>query len=185
MQLTVTGRDIPLTRPIRDYVEKRLERLQRHIPRIIGVDAVLRKERQHHVVDIRLTAARLKLKVSGRSTDTMYASIDEAIAKLERSAIREKERKIQTPRQRAIRERRSRATERDRELARTPEDADDSDGIKVTRLSIKPMSVEEALLQLKTLKFSFFVFEDSQDSQVKVIYRRNDESFGLIEPDLS
>ena len=176
MQLKVTGRDLTLTRSLKDYIEKRLERVQRHIPRIISVDAVLSKERQDHVVDVRLKSASFTLAVSGRSPD-MYASIDETISKLERAAIRRKERKIQTPRQRARRAQVDRAGHEEMQ-------DDGMEGVKTTRLSVKPMSAEEALLQLKMLQYAFFVFEDSYDNHVKVIYRRNDGSFGLIDPDV-
>ena len=179
MQLTVTGRDLPLTRSLKEYVEKRLERVQRHIPQIIGVNAVLRKERQDHVVQIRLNAAKFKLTDSGRSPD-MYASIDKAISKLERASLRQKERNIEAPRRRESRARRNHVVESDRAVSK----ADESEVVKGTKLWVKPMSVDEALLQLKTLDFSFFVFRDSDDSQVKVIYRRNDKTFGLIEPDM-
>lgn len=179
MQLTVTGRDFDLTRPLKEYVEKRLERVRRHIPRIIGVDAVLRMERKDHIADIRLSAANLNLAVSGRSAESMYASIDNAISKLERTALRRKERKIQTPRVRAIRGRQAEVARNDR-AGRD----DDSEVVKVTKLWVKPMSMDEAVLQMKTLEFSFFVFRDSDDNQVKVVYRRNDKTFGLIEPDM-
>ncbi|OGH55918.1 MAG: ribosomal subunit interface protein [Candidatus Lindowbacteria bacterium RIFCSPLOWO2_12_FULL_62_27] len=180
MQLKVTGRDFPLTRSLKDYVERRLERVERHVPRIIRVDAILRMERNDHIADIRLSAAKFKLAVSGRSTESMYASIDDAIGKLERVSMRQKERKIQTPRQRAIRDHRARAARQDREAG-----ADDGDVVKVTKLWVKPMSVDEAMLQLKTLDYSFFVFQDAEDSHVKVIYRRNDLTMGLIEPDVA
>lgn len=179
MQLTVTGRDMQLTRPLKEYVEKRLEKVERHIPRIIGIVAVLRKERQEHVADIRLNAAKFKLAVTARSPD-MYASIDNAIGKLERSAQRAKERKIQEPRVRASRARQ----ERDEAPVRAPLLEEESEELKVTKLGVKPMSVDEALLQLKALGFSFFVFRDSDDNQVKVIYKRSDQTHGLIEPDL-
>lgn len=177
MQLTVTGRDVQLTRPLKEYVQKRLERIQRHIPRIIGVEAVLRRERQDHIADIRLRAAKFKLAVTARSAD-MYASIDNAIGKLERASRRVKERRIQEPRVRAGRAREV------RESVSKDDGSDPMDELKVTQLSVKPMSVEESLLQLKALDFSFFVFRDSDDNQVKVIYKRTDQSYGLIEPDL-
>ncbi|MBI4179635.1 ribosome-associated translation inhibitor RaiA [bacterium] len=179
MQLTVTGRDMPLTPSLKDYVEKRLERVERHIPRIIRVAAVLSKERQDHVASIRLTAANLKLAVTARSPD-MYASIDAAVGKLERSALRAKERKIQEPRVRASRAKQNHPDE-SRPSGST---AVGDEELKVTRLWVKPMSAEEALLQIKTLSYSFFVFRDADDNQVKVMYRRNDRAFGLIEPDL-
>lgn len=180
MQLTVTGRDLTLTRPLKEYVEKRLERVRRHIPRIIGIDAVLHMERKDNVADIRLTAAKFNMAVSGRSTESMYASIDNAISKLERASLRRKERKIQTPRVRAIRDRKARAVRE----SRADDQEDGADVVKVTKVWVKPMSADEALLQLQTLDFAFFVFRDSDDNQVKVIYRRNDKTFGLIEPDM-
>ena len=183
MQLTVTGRDMTLTRPLKEYVEKRLERVRRHIPRIIGVDAILRKERDDHVVDIRLNADKFNLAVSGRSDESMYASIDNAIGKLERASLRQKERKIQTPRRRAFRDERARVTEVDH-IAGELDGGVPEEEIKATKLWVKPMSVDEALLQLKTLDYSFFVFRDANDSQVKVMYRRTDKTFGLIEPDM-
>lgn len=178
MQLTVTGRDIPLTKSLRDYVEKRLERVKRHIPKIMGIEAVLRKERQDHVVHIRLTAPRFGLSVTGRSPD-MYASIDEAVDKLERASRKQKERKIQTPRLRAIRQRKVEAVEQERTVARREEE---TEVVTVNKVGVKPMSVDEALLQLKTLEYTFLVFRDSDDGEMKVIYRRSNGTFGLIEP---
>ncbi len=180
MQLKVTGREIAPTRSLTDYVEKRLERIDRHIPRIMDVTVVLRKERQNHVIDVRLNAANLHLKVSGRSTD-MYASIDDAISKLERAAIRHKERRIQTPRIKAIRAHRSRAAREMSELPPAEEGSAETE-VSAKRISVKPMSVDEALLQLKTLDYHFFVFRDSDDNQMKVLYRRSVGTFGLIEP---
>lgn len=178
MELKVTGRDIALTRALKDYVEKRLGRVERHIPRIIDVQVVMRRERKDHVVDIRLNAANLHLKISGRSED-MYASIDNAIAKLERASLRQKERRIQSPR---LREIRGRNAQLQKVLKTVEPDSELEVELVPKRLSVKPMSVEEAVLQLKTLDYMFLVFRDSDDSQMKVLYRRNDHAFGLLEP---
>lgn len=177
MEIKMTGRDIRLTRPLREYIRKRLERVQRHVPRVMGVDAVLRMERTDHVAELRLNAPDINLNVSGRSND-MYASIDDAIAKLERAARRAKERRTNSPRVLAAKARESLPP------PAAEEEEEDFEVVKVTNLEVKPMSVEEAILQMRTLSFAFFVFRDAMDDFVKVIYRRSDKKYGLIEPDV-
>lgn len=179
MQLKVTGRNLKSTDALRDYVDKRLEKIRRHIPRIQSVEAVFRREGVDHAVDLRFNASSIKMVVSGCTPD-MYTSIDEAIAKLERATIREKERRIQTPRQRVQRARKARQS-----VPVEPVDEDEEGPAisKVTTLEVKPMSIDEAVLQLNTMGFAFFMFRDSDDQLIKVVYRRSDKTIGLIESD--
>ena len=61
-------------------------------------------------------------------------------------------------------------------------DDSDEEVVRVKRFALKPMSVQEAALQMGLLGHSFFVFRDAQNNQVSVVYRRRDGGYGLIEP---
>ena len=55
--------------------------------------------------------------------------------------------------------------------------------VRVKRFAIKPMDVEEAVLQMELLGHSFYVFENAEDGEVNVLYQRKDGNYGLIEPE--
>ena len=103
----------------------------------------------------------------------MYASIDNVIAKLETQIHRHKTRLEKSLRY--------------DDASPEYDDYDDEDEgphiVRVKRFSMKPMSVEEAMLQLELLGHSFFVFTNAETDRINVIYARKDGNFGLIEPD--
>lgn len=107
------------------------------------------------------------------STGDMYASIDNVIAKLEKQIHRHKTRLEKSLRY--------------DDASPEYDDYDDEDEgphiVRVKRFSMKPMSVEEAMLQLELLGHSFFVFTNAETDRINVIYARKDGNFGLIEPD--
>jgi len=106
----------------------------------------------------------------------MYKSIDLVEAKLERQ----------------IRKQRTKLQRRNNDSLRftnfeplTVEENEEKDGeiVKVKRFNIKPMSPEEAMLQMELIEHNFFVYRDADSNNVNVIYKRKDGNYGLLEPD--
>ena len=105
----------------------------------------------------------------------MYASIDTVLAKVEKQITRHRTKLEKTLRADAFAE---------ADFADYDDDEDDAGSVvKVKRFSIKPMDVEEAVLQMELLGHSFYVFENADDGLVNVVYKRKDGNYGLIEPD--
>ena len=105
----------------------------------------------------------------------MYASIDTVLAKVEK----------QITRHRTKLEKNLRADAFAKDFADYQDDDDEEERrvVRVKRFSIKPMDVEEAILQMELLGHSFYVFENAEDGQVNVLYQRKDGNYGLIEPE--
>lgn len=110
------------------------------------------------------------------STDDMYASIDLAVEKLERQIRKHKTRLGKKIRQEAM-------VPENYELDEQIEEDEDFKVVKTKRFPLKPMSLEEAILQMDLLGHSFFVFTNAETENVNVVYKRKDGKYGLIEPE--
>jgi putative sigma-54 modulation protein len=109
-------------------------------------------------------------------TDDMYASIDLAVEKLERQIRKHKTRLGKKIRQEAM-------VPENYELDEKIEEDEEFKVVKTKRFPLKPMDIEEAILQMNLLGHTFFVFTNAETEKVNVIYRRNDGKYGLIEPE--
>ena len=108
------------------------------------------------------------------TTADMYASIDNVIAKLERQIIRYRTKLEKNLKAEAF---------NNEPLPEIDEDDEGPSIVKVKRFSIKPMSVDEAVLQMELLGHSFFVFTNAETEDINVLYKRKDGNLGLIEPE--
>lgn len=174
MNITINGKNIEVTNALREYAEKKVAKITKFFEKNpIGAQVTLSTERGKHIVDITVQVDGLLLRGEEKSND-MYASIDGAIDKIERQV-----QKFKTRINRKLRE--------DNQVILEPstihkEEAEPQ--IKRTkRFAIKPMSVEEAVMQMDLLGHDFFVFSNSDSDEVNVVYRRKDGNYGLIEPE--
>lgn len=101
MQINVSGHHLDITPALRNYVESKLDRLERHFDRITNVDVILsvEKERQKAESTIRISGGEV---YAGAESDDLYAAIDKLAAKLDRQLIKQKE-KIKDRKERASR----------------------------------------------------------------------------------
>jgi putative sigma-54 modulation protein len=163
---------------LKTYVEEKLDRVKKYIEEPVIAQAYLTVEKIRHIAEITLTAKGITIKAS-EATNDMYASIDAVIDKIERQLRRYKERlKGHKP-----------ATEtRVREGRKTIVQAESLEQqqppvvIRSEPIFIKPMSVDEAVMQMDLMHKDFLVFTDAGSENINVIYRRKDGNYGLIEP---
>jgi len=180
MQIAVTFRHMESSSPVRKYAEEKLDRLKKYIEEPIDAQVVLSVEKKiRHNVEVTIVAKGITIKGSEESAD-MYASIDAVVDKLERQLKRYKE-KIK---------RHSPSTKQGRQVAKTifaAESLEEMDTqpviIRSHSFSVKPMSVEEAAMQMDLMNKEFMVFTDSTTEEVNVVYRRKDGNYGLIAPE--
>ncbi len=188
--IRVQGKHIAITDALREHVERKLSRLPRHFDQIQEAQVVFGVSRNRSLgraqeVEVTIWCDGLVLRAEESSGD-MYASVDGAVDKLDRQIRKYRSRIIE--KRRLDESRRRRRTRRSAEAAllagATAAEGIDGPGIvRTKRFAMKPMTPDEAVMQIELLGHAFYVFRNAATQQVNVLYRRRDGEFGLIEPE--
>ena len=181
LPIKVTGRHVSITPAIKDYAVKKVEGLHLDYPRIIEAVVILDVEKYRQSAEIVLVCGNhITIEASAETVD-MYASIDQVIAKIARQM-----RKYKTKIMRQHRPRKQ-AVQHIEEQVLSIEGFDEHEAsepmvIHSEKYPVKPMYVDEAVLQLEMSSRQFVVFLNAKSEKVNVLYRRKGQDFGLIEP---
>ncbi len=172
MRLQVKGKNVEVTDSIRTYAEEKLKKLERHLKDPTRVEVELAVERnpsihENHVAEATVWTKGSVLRARESSSD-MKASIDQLADKLARQVKRYREKQRRRP-------------ARNDSPEGVPDEAEPLI-VKSKHFPVKPMTAEEAVLQLELVGHDFFVFKNAESGDVNVVYRRRDAHYGLIEP---
>ncbi len=180
MQVNITFRHLDPTEALKSHVKDRVAHVQRYIDRASEAHAVLHVENLDHHAEITVKAGRFLLRGSAKSQD-MYASIDAAADKIERQLKKHKE-KLHTHKTNGHSAEWTPVDVRHDvlDILEHP-DRPSHRVVKSTQFQAKPMSLDDALLQLDLLDAKFYVFQNAKDRTINVVYRRDDGNYGLIE----
>jgi len=195
MQLIVQGKNIQVTDRLREYVETKVDRLDRYLPVITDARMELASEqtRRHgdrQIAQLTIHSKGMMLRAEERSGD-IFTSVDMVMDKMKRQIDRYK-----SKRRGRLRGAQSRETEdlelEDREvdtealLNEITEDEEATEGtiVRIKRFQVSPMNPEEAIEQMEMLGHDFFVFYNADGGQFNVVYRRRDGNYGLIQPEI-
>lgn len=183
MQIQLRGDHLGITPSLHDYAAKKIGRLERFFdaPPEKEVYVTLSVERDVHRVEVMLQIHGVLFRAEEQSED-MYASIDLVADKIEQQIQRYKTRLNQKFRDRGVRTRVRSARSHQTLVDETSHDEVSNEVVRVKRFTMKPMDVEEAVMQMNLLGHDFFVFRNAVSSEVNVLYRRRSGSYGLIEP---
>ncbi len=182
MQVKVAGRHMTVTEPTRAYAEEKFGKIAKIYdaePIVAEVVLDVRKNRSHPDRFTAEVTVRLKghvVRAEETATD-MHAAIDLAAAKAEKQ-MRKYKTKVVDRRNNKIAV--TKTAPGDMQIAEEPEEAPEL--VRVKTVDAKPMTEEEAMLQLDLLGHDFFVFRHAETEMVNVLYRRNDGDYGLIQP---
>jgi putative sigma-54 modulation protein len=179
MNLQVKGRNLEVSDQIRQYAEDKLAKLDRLVKDPTRIELELAVEKNPSISDNQIAEATVWTKGpvlrARESSADMKASIDQLVNKLERQVKRYREK------------RRPRKHDRPDEVVAeltTPEESDEGPMIvKSKQFAFKPMTPDEAVLQLELVGHDFFVFRNAESNEINVVYRRRDGDYGLIEPE--
>jgi putative sigma-54 modulation protein len=191
-QMVVKGKNIEVTEPLHDYVEKKLGKLDKHLDKITATTVELSTEphksnSQRQVVQVTMQVNGQILRAENADAD-MYAAVDGVVEKLERSMERYKSKRYRKDDIRKNRREAERsASANEAALAQAQLDEEDLiTGIThVKRFQIKPMSAEEATDQMELLGHDFYIFFNEDTSAVSVVYKRKNGTYGLLLPELA
>jgi len=173
-----------MTDALRSYVQSKLDKLNKYLENIIEVHVTLQVEKYRHIAEVNIRANGFIMN-GEEETGDMYSSIDKVMDKIERQLVKHKGRVVgrkQRSAPRAPMPIPPDAAGEELLWEPSPEAEEPRRIIRTERSPAKPMSVEEAILQIDLMKQDFLVFRNSQDEQVNVLYRRRDGNLGLIQP---
>jgi len=184
MDLTVRGHDLQISDELREFAERRTENLDRLLDNVVEAKLELRRDHQRAsggsiAAQITIQTRRNILRAEERDNDALRA-IDLAINKIERQARRVHERRSDR--------RGPRAGDLETPISIADDNAEDDETESVAKLvrrkrfSVKPMDPEEAIEQMELLGHDFYLFHNAEESQINVVYRRQDGTYGLLSP---
>ena len=173
MTVNVKGRNVEVTPAMREYVEKKIAKVTRQFKSVDDISAVLKIEHGNHIAEITVPASGVLIRAQ-ESTKDMYTSIDLVVEKIERQIHKYKTRLMKRKYSNFV------------DLTPTPApvaDEGEFEVIKNKKFTLRPMNIEEAILQMNLLNHDFFVFYDADSEGVQVVYRRKDGKYGLLVPE--
>lgn len=173
MKFNIIGRNIEVTEALKDSIEKKIGRLDRYFNDNSEAKVTLSVEKGRHIIDVTIPANGVIVRGEESKSD-MYTAIDLVVDKIERQIIKHKS-KI---------EKRGDFTQSLR-FAEIPseEETEEAKVVRTKKFALKPMDVEEAVLQMDLLGHNFFVYRNGETDEVNVLYKRKDGNYGLIEPE--
>ncbi len=178
MQIQIRGKNTKVTDALRSTIEEKMDKVHRHFDQIIEGTVELSVEKNPKITKNQRVEITLHVKGSTiraeKSSDDMYSAIDDAAHKIERQVERYKGRVYA-----------SSASHHNHNTPATLREIEPPGPIvRRKKHDLKPMSPDEARLQLDLLQHEFYVFRNADSGDVNVIYKRKDGDYGLIEPSI-
>ncbi len=174
MKCNIHGDKIPVTPSIKEYVRSKLGKLEKYFDNDSNIDArVVIKIRGHNqIIEVTIPTSNFTLRSEEAHSD-LYAAIDLVVDKLERQITKNKTKMQSKSFKNMVKE-----FNFDYDVE---EDEDHNKIVKRKPIEMKPMSEEEAILQINLLGHDFFIYRDVSTDNVCVLYKRKDNNYGIIE----
>jgi len=175
MKIKYVGRFMDVTDSLQDYADKKLAKLEWFFGDNADAQIKFTQEKGgRNIAEITINDKNMIFRAE-ESTSDMYASIDKAVDKLSRQIRRHRtklDKRLHAP-----------APEVVEEPAVQEAEEEERKVVRVKHFSVKPMSVEDAIMQMEMLGHSFYLFENSDSGRMCVLYIRQDGDYGLLEPE--
>ena len=173
MKFTIVGKNLTVTDGLKAAVEEKIGKLEKYFTEDTEIHVTLSTQKERQKIEVTIPMRGNIVRAEQESND-MYVSIDLVEEIIERQ-LRKYKTKIIEKQQAAV------------NLSKTFIDEEyDDEEIKIIRtkkFAVKPMDAEEACVQMELLGHNFFVFRNAETDEVNVVYKRKENTYGLIEPD--
>jgi putative sigma-54 modulation protein len=176
MQINITFRHLKSNPRLKNYVREKLHKVKKYLNEPIEAHVVLSTEKFRHTVEVGIIADNGIMINGVEQMEDVHAAIDNVMDKIERQITKQLD-KSKRPKAKSYEFKMHVLSTEQEEQENTPKI------IRSKNYPAKPMSIEEAIEQLKTMKNEFIIFTNAQNEAVNVIYRRKDGNYGLIEPE--
>lgn len=174
MNITITARKTIVKDQFKERVEKKLAKLDRFFSDDAKATVTVTNEQERETVEVTVAAAGMFFRAEKTTSDRMD-SLEAVVDSLVKQIVKNKNKL----------EQRLRATAFDEPMEFLPREDDEQPSlVKSKKFPVKPMSVDEAILQMNMIGHTFFMFRNGDTGEINVVYKRHDTNYGLIEPDL-
>ena len=171
MTIKINGRKIEVTEGLKSYIEKKISKLEKYFGESALANVTISVQKDHHIVEVTIFQDSMIYRAEV-SNDDMYAAVDKVEDVLERQIRKQKTRLEKRLKGDAF------------ENEPVPDFAEEVE-FKIVKKKVytaKPMSVEEAILQMNLLGHNFYIFSNAETEDKNVVYKRKDGAYGLIVP---
>lgn len=173
MKIVVRGKNFEVTNALKEWVEKKVGKVEKYFDNIEEAQVKLVVDGERHRAEVTIPLDGIVLR-GEEETGDMYISIDKVIDKMERQIEKYKSRIDYKLKNESV---------RDLVPERKTVEEEIPQVVRTKRFAIKPMPVDEAIMQMNLIGHSFFVFRNAETEEVNVVYARKDGNYGLIEPE--
>jgi putative sigma-54 modulation protein len=190
MQLLLKGKNFVISDRVRDYVEKKMGKLDRYLPEIDEARMEITQEKtksakDRNVVQITLRTNGAILRAENRS-EAIYVSIDAVVDKIHRQIVRYKGKRIDRWQGHISNKRpEDEMPALDPETLTAIAEENERKIVRTKKFPVVPMTEDEAVEQMELLEHDFFVFYNVNLGRINVLYRRTDNNYGLLDPELT
>ena len=179
MKTTITAKNMVVTPGITERIMKKTNRMERYLKQDTEMFIRLGKERSsRRIVEITVPFEGVILRAESSAEDNLFLAIDQALAKLERQIHRHR-----TKLEKRLREDAFKNTEMEYIEDEEAASQEERRVVRTKHFPVRPISVEDAAMQMELLGHSFFVFVNSDTDSTNVLYLRKDGNLGLLEPE--
>ncbi len=176
MEIIIHGDKVKVTKAMSDYIEEKLQRLDKYLENSENVRASVIVKVKNHEQRVEITIPLKSFILRSEETkDDFYAAVDKTIDKLERQVRKNKTRLM------SKKVKQSYDFNFDSIVLDKDEEKEDKKIVKRKTIEVKPMNEEEAILQMELLGHQFYMYKDSETNKPAVVYKRNDSNYGIIE----
>lgn len=175
MEISVTYRHLDPNENLKKYAEEKVSRIKKYLDRRVKAGVVLAMEKRRYIAEVNITGDGIMFTSKEVSTENLFSAIDLVMDKVMRQAGRYKTK---------LKKRKSLSGFSIRHNIISFESMSENREPKVIHTEnyfVKPMTIEEAVMQLNLIKNEFLVFTNAQSNRVNVLYQRQDGNYGLIE----
>ena len=170
MEVLVRGNKIDITDAMKDYVKEKLSKLDKYTLDDTTATVLVKIRNYSQKVEVTIPLKTLMLRAEDESQD-FYSAVDLVVNKLERQ-IRKNKSKLNKREKSGIKE---------FNIDDITDNGEDELVIKRKKIDIKPMNLDEAILQMELLGHNFYMYKDSDIGRIALVYKRNDGGYGVIE----
>jgi len=179
MQLSVTFRHMEPSDALKEYAQEKISRVKKYLDSPVEAHVVMSVEKFRHTADVTITSDGFKIN-GQEETGDMYSAIDMVVDKLERQVKRLRQKNKNRKPKNRTRGKEVEAAPADSETVAETDVPDQT--IHIRQVFVKPMDLDEAVMQLEISLEHFLVFTDAATEKINVLYRRDDGDYDLIEP---
>ena len=170
MEVLVRGNKIDITDAMKDYVKEKLSKLDKYTLDDTTATVLVKIRNYSQKVEVTIPLKTLMLRAEDESQD-FYSAVDLVVNKLERQ-IRKNKSKLKKREKSGIKE---------FNIDDITDNGEDELVIKRKKIDVKPMNLDEAILQMELLGHNFYMYKDSDIGRIALVYKRNDGGYGVIE----